>query len=63
MAFKGTTGTSTTLVKLKKVKKTDKGAVFCTNCKNLKWGYYCEKQKKSAEWINRPKICRFFIKK
>ncbi|KEH86632.1 hypothetical protein Z965_07255 [Clostridium novyi A str. BKT29909] len=64
MAYKGSYVTSCTIVDIRKKRREwqKKGKARCTKCKWLKWGYYCDKKKRSAEHIDKPKHCNGFEK-
>lgn len=57
---KGSYGTACIIVDVRKKRKEwlRKGKANCKNCVWLKWGYYCDKQKRSAEHIDKKKHCK-----
>jgi hypothetical protein len=59
---KGTYGTACIIVDVRKKRKEwlRKGKANCQRCVWLKWGYYCYKQKRSAEHIDKPKHCKYY---
>ena len=40
-----------------------KGKDRCTSCEHFYYGYYCNKQKRSAEHYDKHKNCMFYVKK
>ena len=57
------TGVNTsTIINIKKKRNNylRKGKAHCKKCKYLAFEYYCNKQKKSAEHVDKPKHCRFY---
>lgn len=59
---KGSYGTSCIIVDVRKQRNEwlRKGKANCKRCKWLKWGYYCDKLKRSAENVDKPKHCNFY---
>ncbi len=39
------------------------GKAHCQKCKFFAFGYYCNKEKRSAEYVDKPKHCRKFKEK
>lgn len=62
---KGSYGTACTIIDIRKERRewlsTGKGN--CKRCAWLKWGYYCDKKKRSAEDVGKPNHCEFYKKK
>lgn len=65
MAYKGSYGSSCTIIDVRKKRREwlNKGKANCSKCVWLKWGYYCNKERKSPEYINKPRHCKFYEKK
>lgn len=64
---KGGTGTNTsTIIDIRKKRKAylkKTGTVKCQDCSYFQFGYYCSKEKKTSEYYNKPKVCRWFKRK
>lgn len=39
------------------------GKAYCQRCLHLQFGYYCIKQRRSAEHVDKPKHCNYFKQK
>lgn len=50
-------------IRKKRTKWQKDGKARCTKCSNFRYGYYCNKLKRSAEHYDKPKHCRFYKEK
>lgn len=60
---KGSVGANTgTIINVKKKRKQwqKKGKARCTKCIYFLYGYYCDKERRSAEHWDKPKHCRWY---
>lgn len=60
--FKGQTGTSLGGRMIRIKNKKVKNGVLCKNCKHFSFGYYCSKKRKSVEYKNNYRKCKFYKK-
>lgn len=60
------TGVSTSViidVRKKRREWHKNGQAHCKRCQYLQFEYYCAKKRMSAQWVNKPKHCKYYKQK